>query len=93
MRAYNPTMTYGVEFENEGGLHLIRFSAHPYHHAEEVYAPDGVVCGVVHVDSDGVPVDVEIFSLPDFDLDACAAKYGFSDRAGAIGMALATAAA
>jgi hypothetical protein len=52
-----------------------------------------VSCGVVLVDADGAAIDIEIFSLPHFDLDACAAEYGFSDRAGAIGMALATAAA
>lgn len=93
MSTYNPAMSYQVEYENEGGLHLIRFEPRPYHHAEEILAADGVICGVAHVDATGHLIDIEIFSLPHFDLDACAAKYGFSDRAGAIGMALATAAA
>ncbi|MGI9187762.1 MAG: hypothetical protein ACR2J9_09680 [Gaiellales bacterium] len=80
-------MNFEVRHEDEGGIYMIRLSN------------DGSIGGrvfgegaVVHVDTEGSAVAVEILSLPHFDLDACAAEYGFSDRAGAIGMALATAA-
>ncbi|MGI9117089.1 MAG: hypothetical protein ACR2JV_05585 [Gaiellales bacterium] len=86
-------MSFSVEYEAEGGLHVIHLSAGRPVRGEEIRDREGVVCGVVLVDERGQAIDVEILSLPHFDLDACAAAYGFSDRAGAIGMALATAAA
>jgi hypothetical protein len=88
MKTYNRPMSFEVTHEDEGGIYMIYLSRDP--------SIGGRLFGegaVVHVDTDGVAVAVEILSLPHFDLDACAAEYGFSDRAGAIGMALATAAA
>ena len=88
MTTYNPAVAFSVEHEAEGGLHIIHLSAGESVRGEEVRDRDGVVCGVVLVDEGGAAVDIEIFSLSHFDLDACAAKYGFADRAGAIGIAL-----
>ena len=88
MKTYNPRMGFEVTHEDEGGIYMIHLSRHP--------SIGGRMFGegaVVHVDAEGDAVSVEILSLPHFDLDACAAEYGFSDRAGAIGMALASAAA
>ncbi len=85
---YNLSVTFDVTYEAEGGITMIVFS--------DVLSVGGRPFGegaVVHVDANGAATAVEIWSLPHFDLDACAATYGFSDRAGAIGMALATAAA
>jgi hypothetical protein len=88
MKTYNPPMSFEVTHEDEGGIYMIYLSR------------DASIGGrtfgegaVVHVDAEGAAMAIEILSLPHFDLDACAAAYGFSDRAGAIGMALATAAA
>jgi hypothetical protein len=81
------SMTFDVTYEAEGGISMIVFSG--------VSSVGGRPFGegaVVHVDANGAATAIEIWSLPLFDLDACAATYGFSDRAGAIGMALATAA-
>ena len=93
MTIYNAAMAFSVEYEAEGGLHIIHLTEGRISHGIDFRDREGVSCGVVLVDADGSAIDVEIFSLPHFDLDACAAEYGFSDRAGAIGMALATAAA
>lgn len=85
---YNLSMTFDVIHEAEGGITTIVFS--------DVSSVGGRPFGegaVVHVDANGAATAIEIWSLPLFDLDACAATYGFSDRAGAIGMALMTAAA
>lgn len=92
MTVYNAPMSFSVEYEAEGGLHLIRLGEGRIVGGRDLRDRDGVSCGVVLVDAEGSVVDIEIFSLPHFDIDACAAEYGFSDRAGAIGMALATAA-
>ena len=88
MKTYNPPMNFEVTHEDEGGIYMIYLSRDS--------SIGGRMFGegaVVHVDAEGAAMAVEILSLPHFDLDACAAEYGFSDRAGAIGMALATAAA
>lgn len=92
MTIYNALMAHTVEYEAEGGLHIIHLAEGRISHGVELRDRQGVSCGVVLVDADGSPIDIEIFSLAHFDLDACAAEFGFSDRAGAIGMALATAA-
>ena len=93
MTIYNAAMAFSVEYEAEGGLHIIHLAEGRISHGIDFRDREGVSCGVVLVDADGAVVDIEIFSLQHFDLDACAAEYGFSDRAGAIGLALATAAA
>lgn len=93
MRIYHAPVSFSVEYEPEGGLHIIHLTEGRIVGGVDFRDSAGVSCGVVLVDADGVAIDIEIFSLPHFDLDACAAEYGFSDRAGAIGMALATAAA
>ena len=88
MTTYNLPMTFDVTYEADGGITMIVFS--------DVCSVGGCPFGegaVVHVDANGEATAIEIWSLLHFDLDGCAAKYGFSDRAGAIGMALATAAA
>ena len=88
MRTYNRRMSFEVTHEDEGGIYMIYLSRER--------SIGGRMFGegaVVHVDAAGSALAIEILSLPPFDLAACAAEYGFSDRAGAIGMALATAAA
>jgi hypothetical protein len=84
---YKLSMTFDVTYEAEGGISMIVFSD-----VSSVGGRPFREGAVVHVDANGAATAIEIWSLPLFDLDACAATYGFSDRAGAIGMALAIAA-
>jgi len=91
MTVYNRRMAFAVEYVDEVGVHMLRFSRARIDHTEEFLDDQGYLVALVDVASDGGVVDVEILSLEHFDLDACAARYGFADRAGAIGLALAAA--
>lgn len=91
MSTYNAPMTFTVQRDLEGGILLVRFTSATIDHTEEFLDDQGYLVALVDVASDGGVVDVEILSLEHFDLDACAARYGFADRAGAIGLALAAA--
>jgi hypothetical protein len=86
--AYNQRMGFEVEYVDEVGIHMIRFTARRIALTEEVHDRDGSLVALVDLDVDGGPVDVEILDLDRFPLDACASKYGFADHAGAIGIAL-----
>lgn len=87
----NRRMASAVEFVDEVGVHMLRFSRARIDHTEEFLDDQGYLVALVDAAADGGVVDVEILSLEHFDLDACAARYGFADRAGAIGLALAAA--
>jgi len=91
MTVYNRRMAFAVEYVDEVGVHMLRFSRARIDHTEEFLDDQGYLVALVDVASDGGVVVVEILSLEHFDLDACAARYGFADRAGAIGLALAAA--
>jgi len=91
MSTYNAPMTFTVQRDLEGGILLVRFTSAKIDHTEEFLDDQGYLVALVDVAADGGVVDVEILSLEHFDLDACAARYGFADRAGAIGLALAAA--
>lgn len=92
MSTYNAPMTFTVTRDPEGGILLVRFTSAKIHHTGEVRDDEGHLVALVDVAADGSVVDVEIINLDHFDLDACAARYGFADRATAIGAALAVAA-
>lgn len=91
MSTYNAPMSFTVQRDLEGGILLVRFTSAGIDHTEEFLDDQGYLVALVDVAADGGVVDVEILSLEHFDLDACAARYGFADRAGAIGLALAAA--
>ena len=88
MTTYNPPMAFTVRYEPEGGLHIVQLAERRSVRGIEVRDASGIVCGVVLLDESDDAVAIEIFSLEHFPLDACAASYGFTDQAGAIGLAL-----
>lgn len=92
MTIYNRRMAFAVEYVGEVGVHMVRFSRAPVDHTDQVRDAEDYLVALVDVAEDGGVVAVEILSLEHFDLDACAARYGFADRADAIGTALAAAA-
>jgi len=92
MSTYNAPMTFTVTRDPEGGILLVRFTRAKINRTEEVRDDEDYLVALVDVAEDGGVVAVEILSLEHFDLDACAERYGFADRAAAIGTALAAAA-
>ncbi len=75
-----------VTYDSEAAAFYVRLATAPV--ARSAHENE---CVLIDLDAEDRAIGIEILRLDRFDVDACAAKYGFSDRAGAIGMALATA--
>ena len=91
MSNYTRSVAFTIEVDREGGLLVVVFRRAPSSGGVEVLDAGGELAGVVHVDADREPLEIEIFDRSRFPLDACAAEFGFADEAGAIGIALGTA--
>ena len=91
MSKYTRPMAFTVEVDREGGLLLVIFRRAPSVGGVEILDAGGELAGVVHVDADREPLEIEIFDAGRFPLDACAAEFGFTGEAGAIGVALGSA--
>ena len=87
MTLYTEPMSVDVTYDPEARAYYVYLARRPV--AQTLQVND---CVLVDVDADGSAVGLEVLRLDRLDLDACASKYGFADRAGAVGLALGAAA-
>ncbi len=83
MTVYTQAMPIEVEHDAEAGAFYVYLARRPVARTERVND-----CVLVDLDERGEAVGIEVLRLDHLDLDACAAAYGFADKAGAVGFAL-----
>ncbi len=87
MSVYNPTMPVEVTHDPEAAAFYVRLATAPV--ARTAHENE---CVLIDLDAEDRAIGIEILRLDRFDIDACAAKYGFVESAGSIGFALGQAA-
>lgn len=83
MRTYTRPVAISVDYDSEARAWYVRLADTPI--GRTVREND---CVLLDLDEGGRVVGIEVLDIDALDIDACAAKYGFADRAGAIGIAL-----